>query len=294
MTDHDKIIIEIARQIKNRDIHATLSDYRIFNGLLVKFIDSLHSVGLELPYWQPYFETHCMKFVLLNSSLIKEFEGINFTRPDNNKEHRTYNISALYLLARANIETFLLIKYLYFNTQNDEQGAFRHTLYEWSGLKTRQNFKATALENITKKGIEKKYIEQHELNLIQNKYFLGLPEYKRKDIIKSGRAKEISWKDIVKESGLEQNFHHSTWEFYSNYAHSEQIEAMQLKELFQDPTKLNDKVYITLNCTIIYEAILLLDLKNKYKELQTIFDALPLDQKAKIDFWKEFGTKFKM
>jgi hypothetical protein len=294
VTDRNKIILEVARQMDQKDIEATISDYKSFNGLFVKFIDTLHSEKMECPIWQPYLATHLFKFSLLNSSLIKEFEGVSFNRPDNNGEYKTYNVSALYLLSRATIETFLLVNYLYFNYKDESQGIFRYFLYEWSGLKTRQNYIATHPETIAKKASEKTTIEDLENGIKLNTYFLSLPDYKRKNIINSGRAKEISWKEIVSESGLEQSSHFSNWEFYSNYAHCEQIEAMQLKELFQSQQKINDNVYHTLNCTIIYEAILILNLKNKYKQFEEIYDAQSLSLKTKIEFWAKIGIEFKI
>lgn len=294
MIERNKIILEVARQIDQKDLKATIADYKAFNALLVKFVDTLHSEKMQCPFWQPYLETHLFKFALLNSSLIKEFEGINFTRPDNNQDHKTYNVSALYLLARTTIETFLTIKYLYLNFKNEQQGILRYTLYEWSGLKTRQNFIATQPDTIAKKADEKLTIDQLENIINQNTHFLSLSEGKRKDIIKNARAKEIGWQEIVTESGLEKSFHHFNWEFYSNYAHSEQIEAMQLKALFNNPTKIHDSVYHTLSCTIIYEAMLLSDLKNKYREFENVFNSLPLDLRTKIDFWATFGVTCNM
>jgi hypothetical protein len=208
--------------------------------------------------------------------------------------HQQNALSALYLLARSNIETFLLIKYLYINFKSEEQGIFRYTLYEWSGLKTRQNFLATLPDTIVKKADEKKTIEQLENIINQNTYFLSLPPFKRKDILKTGRAKEISWKEIVIESGLDQNFHFAIWEFYSNYAHSEQIEAMQLKALFLNPSEMHASVSHTLNATIIYLAMLISDLKNKYIEFNTVFNAQSLDIIVKINFWTKFGIDSKM
>lgn len=294
MTDRNKIILEVARQMDQKDIEATISDYKSFNGLFVKFIDTLHSEKMQCPIWQPYLATHLFKFSLLNSSLIKEFEGISFYRHDSNGEYKTYNVSALYLLSRATIETFLLVNYLYFNYKDESQGIFRYFLYEWSGLKTRQNYIAMHPDSIAKKASEKTTIEDLENGIKLNTYFLSLPDYKRKNIINSGRAKEISWKEIVSESGLEQSSHFSNWEFYSNYAHCEQIEAMQLKELFQSQQKINDNVYHTLNCTIIYEAILILNLKNKYKQFEEIYDAQSLSLKTKIEFWAKIGIEFKI
>lgn len=294
MTDRNKIILEVARQMDQKDTEATILDYKSFNGLFVKFIDTLHSEKMECPIWQPYLATHLFKFSLLNSSLIKEFEGVTFNRPDNNGEYKTHNVSALYLLSRATIETFLLVNYLYFNHKDESQGIFRYFLYEWSGLKTRQNYIATHPDSIAKKASEKTTIEDLENGIKLNTYFLSLPDYKRKNIINSGRAKEISWKEIVSESGLEQSSHFSNWEFYSNYAHCEQIEAMQLKELFQSQQKISDNVYHTLNCTIIYEAILILNLKNKYKQFEEIYDAQSLSLKTKIEFWAKIGIEFKI
>lgn len=294
MNVRNKIIIEVAKQIEQKDIEATISDFKSFNSLFVKFIDTLHSEKMECPIWQPYFATHLFKFSLLNSSLIKEFEGINFSSPDNNDEYKTYNISALYLLSRATIETFLLLNYLYFNYKDESQGIFRYFLYEWSGLKTRQNYIATHTESIAKKASEKTTIDDLENGIKLNTYFLSLPNHKRKSIINSGRAKEINWKEIISESGLAQSFHFSNWEFYSNYAHSEQIEAMQLKDLFQNPQKTNDNVYHILNCTIIYEAILISNLKIKYKQFEKIYDTQSLDLKTKIKFWANLGIAFKI
>ncbi len=123
MTERNKIILEVVRQINQKDIEATILDYKSFNCLFVKFIEMLHLGKMECPIWQPYFATHLLKFSLLNSSLIKEFDGISFSIPSKNDDHKTYNISALYLLSRATIETFLLLNYLYFNYQDESQGA---------------------------------------------------------------------------------------------------------------------------------------------------------------------------
>ncbi len=293
MTERDQIILEVVRQMDEKDIVSIISDYKSINSLFMKFIDTFHSEKMECPIWQPYLSTHLLKFSLINSSIIKEFEGVSFTKLDHNIEHKTYNISALYLLSRATIETFLLISYLYLNNENESQGIFRYFLYEWGGLKSRQNYIAILPENIDKKASEKTTIEDLENGIKQNTYFLSLKDYKRKDIIKSGRPKEINWKEIMTESGLEKSFHFSNWEFYSNYAHSELIEAIQLKELYLNPIKLNESVYHTLSCTIIYETILLSNLKNKYKEFENVYESQSLELKTKIDFWTKIGIDLK-
>jgi hypothetical protein len=294
MNEKNKIILEISRQQEDKDIASTILDYKSTNDLLIKFIDTLHNEKMECPIWQPYLATHLLKFSMLNSSLMKEFEGINFNIPSKNIEYKTYNISALYLLCRANIETFLLIKYLYLNNRDESQGIFRFFLYEWSGLKTRQKYPATDPENIAKKASEKETIEDLENGIKQNSYFLSLKDYKKKDILKSNRAKEINWNEIMVESELEKSFHFSNWEFYSNYAHCEQIEAMQLKDLYQNPINLKEIVYTALSSTIIYEAILISNLKNKYKQFENVYDSQSLELTTKIDFWTKIGFKLKI
>jgi hypothetical protein len=64
--------------------------------------------------------------------------------------------------------------------------------------------------------------------------------------------------------------------------------------LFLEPSKMHASVYHTLTCTIIYEAMLLSDLKNKFKEFESVFNMQPLDLTVKIDFWTKFGIDFKM
>jgi len=111
MNERERVLNEFLRKYKEKDILGLIEDYKIFNQTLIKFIDTLHSKKVAPKIWQPYFETHLFKFSLISASLIREFEGTKIKSLGDEDEVKTFNISALYLLARAQIETFFLIKY---------------------------------------------------------------------------------------------------------------------------------------------------------------------------------------
>jgi len=161
-------------------------------------------------------------------------------------------------------------------------------------LNSRQKFSATIPEIIAKKEEEKHTINQLENLIRQNPYFITLPGFKKKDIFNTGRAKEKGWKEIISESGLDKNFHNANWEFYSNYAHSEQIEAMQLKALFLNPKEFNSNIHHTIICTMPYDAMLIYELQKEFPAIQDVYKKLPSELIHKIEIWNIFGISCKL
>jgi hypothetical protein len=47
--EKNKIILEIARQMDEKDLILTVSDYKSINALFMKFIDTLHYEKIECP-----------------------------------------------------------------------------------------------------------------------------------------------------------------------------------------------------------------------------------------------------
>ncbi len=285
-----KILLEIVRQFDQKDITSVLADYKVINNFLGDCMNELHTAKITITFWQEYFETHLFKFNLLNSSLIQEFEGIEIPGSININHKKTYNLSALYLLGRSQLETFFIIKYLYLNIKSDEHGAFRYFLYEYGGLCTRQEYPATTVEHKAKKNLEKKRIEDLKGILQTNEYFKSLPSHKQKAALNSKQPKEIGWTDIIKESGLD-DAHHMNWRFYSNYAHSEFIEAMQLKNFFLNPQNIVGTCFHTLTCFMMFPSMLIISLTDKYPVLKELFNAQSIDLKTKIEIWNIFGLE---
>ena len=49
-------------------------------------------------------------------------------------------MSSLYLIYRAQIECYLMLHYINLSLSNDDEGEFRYSMYQISGLNERQNY----------------------------------------------------------------------------------------------------------------------------------------------------------
>jgi|694.fasta_scaffold00101_99 hypothetical protein len=276
-----------------KDIKSTLIDFRLINNFLGDCIDQLHSHQVAVAFWEEYFETHLFKFNLLNASLIREFDGIEVPATKNAVKTKTWDISALYLMARSQLETYFILKYLYLNVTSDDQGAFRYFLYEYGGLCIRQEYSATTPEHIAKKKFEADRIEELKTILQNNSYFQTLPDYKQKDLLNRQRPKEIGWSEIISESGVDE-IYFNNWKYYSNYAHSEFIEAMQLKSFFLNPSRIPGTIHHTLVSVMMFPSMLITSLVVKYPILKTLLDNQTLELRTKIEIWNKFGLDHSM
>lgn len=283
-----KTSLKVAAQLDAKDNKAILRTYRSINNLLFRMIDEMHKLRIPIVQWQEYFEIHLTKFAVMNASLIKEFEGVSFKLMKGSKTPKIHNISAIFLLNRSQMETFFIIKYLYFNAKTEDQGSFRNLLYKYSGVSQRQKFPANLETSKKTKNEEGVIAEQLKTEIENNVYFKTLPTKIKNHFMSKFLAKEIGWPKIIEECGINREYHHQYWEYLSNYAHSEQIEAMQLIHMIQE-NETHQKVHLALIHSIIWDAMLVSDLFNKYSTLQNMFDSVSVELIFSIKIWTKIG-----
>jgi hypothetical protein len=283
-----KTSLKVAAQLDGKDNKAILRTYRSINNLLFRMIDEMRKLRIPIVQWQEYFEIHLTKFAVMNASLIKEFEGVSFKLVKGSKTPKIHNISAIFLLNRSQMETFFIIKYLYFNAKTEDQGAFRNLLYKYSGISQRQKFPANLEKNKKTKEEEGLIAVQLKTEIENNTYFKTLPKEVKNHFMSKCLAKEIGWPKIIDECGINKNYYHQYWEYLSNYAHSEQIEAMQLIHMIKE-NETYRSVHLALIHSIVWDAILVTDLFNKYPSLQNMFDSVSVELIFSIKIWTKIG-----
>ncbi len=222
-------------------------------------------------------------------SIHKLFQGTTISGIEN-KEFNYHDASSIYLLQRALIENYLTFHYLNIDNISEDQAMYRFHLYEMSGLQRRQIFPAKELEHKSKQQKEKIEIEELEKLIQKNKYFNTLSSSDKKYIIKNIPSKEKSWEYLLKEGPLHEMFLY-TWKLYSNYAHSEMIEAIQLKEYFNNNEAFDESLFFALQQVNILSSVLVTDLLSFDPIINSEYDKIDNNIKLSVRFWNELGRK---
>ena len=120
--------------------------------------------------------------------------------------------------------------------------------------------------------------------LKENVYFLKLEEKRRRSILKDKPAKIFGWKKIVADSEINGDIFIKEWALYSNYAHSEFLSLMQMKDYYSNRDLLFNTRDHLLFSTLILSAAYISDIIVTYEQIKAKFEALTEQQKDCIKF----------
>lgn len=108
-----------------------------------------------------------------------------------------------------------------------------------------------------------------------------------------GIPRTISWSDLLSKSSINTKLLDGYYKLYSNYAHSEFVSIMQLKQMnlnIASPTAI-DNLTSTLNNIRIINFVLINIFLQKFEESKEIYERFDDRTKYIIDFWNSFATK---
>lgn len=291
-SDKDKILLTIADNETKRNIDFFKEHIEKVSTLIVTISERLSAEKVNLKRHEEFYELHYFKFVLQTLSLKHLFEG---TPVKSIKVgHSLYDQSTIYNSTRALIETSLTINYLYYNHKSEDQATFRYLLYIASGLNNRQSYPATTKENKDKKEVEKAEIEKILAEIKSNAYFNSLPSYKQNSILGKLQAFEIGMEQNISESGLDTGIFHTIWRLLSNYAHSEYIEAMQLRGYIYNISSHNDSMYNDYRLCFMLNCYQIVKMTEHFELAQVVFEEQTLEIKTIIDFYNKLLLGIKL
>jgi hypothetical protein len=292
MTTREHYLVQIYSQFKARDFEQHLNDFNVLIELLNDLQDSIYHGKSSLKPWRTNLEILIAKFSILCSSISQISAGTKIKA--RGKEIVIYDISSVYVLSRSLIVSYLIINYLNFTPSTDEQGEFRNDLYALAGLSHRQDFDTIIEEGKKKKAEEKAEIEQLIKRINKNIYFKSLATDKRKRLMKDRPAKEISWENLLKTARIQNREYLLVWKLYSNYAHSEYLSSIQLKEYLNDVMSMKRTVLTSLVQNIATLSILILDITDNFLSARLKFNVTKQETRTKVEFWGGLGRTNKM
>lgn len=248
----------------NLEFEAIVQAFEKINNSTIKLIDGLSKHKEEKKYIHTDIESKFIRIVLANKSILNSVEGVTFVV--NQQERKIIDIFSIYSLTRMQIESFLMIYYLYFDEIDLIERVFRYDIYKLKGLKKQSTFPVNNKENRVKKEKIISEIEELELKIQDSEFYKKLTIKEKHDFLNSSFAKIIKPEILYKKSGLNNSKIDLAWSLYSNHIHSEHIGDRQYNVIYKSEDLINETAItvVTLNCIIT--AKLCLYLKNEFPD----------------------------
>ena len=137
------------------------------------------------------------------------------------------DVSSITAVARAALEAFLTFHHVFVAPTSEEVRDFRYWAWLLSGLCERQRFPATEPKHQEQKGNEKRMIEELHSKLVRNSQFTKLSRSQKKNV-KKGRWRLSGWKELARDTGLNELHASTIYGYLSGYAHSDSLSVLQV------------------------------------------------------------------
>jgi hypothetical protein len=139
MKSIDEINEDLIKEHFKTDLKIALQDFQETVDLLSDLFFQMGDAKIELESWQELFEAQLVKFIYLSGSMIKLASGTPIKNFRQANEISNFDINALYIIARSQIECYLMFYYSQINISSNDEGEFKYYLFVLSGLTHRQN-----------------------------------------------------------------------------------------------------------------------------------------------------------
>ncbi|PXW13607.1 hypothetical protein C8D70_10810 [Chryseobacterium sp. CBTAP 102] len=291
MTDKDKI--ETLFEIASTDLPIIKNHLDVIVKTLADLIQLYkNEINPDLDFGEAYIETLNIKILLATNTALQLANGQNLKVLD--KEIQVIDISSLYVVARTIIECFLTIEYLFINDILQAERDFRFKLWKIAGYMMRQQaINDSNKIHSAKIESEKEEIDKLKKDVKESEFYSQLSKQEIWKLDAFGIPRTLSWSKLLNKSSINNNLLDGYYKLYSNYAHSEFVSIMQLKQMnlnTTSPVAIDNLTYTLNNIRIINCVVINLFLQ-KFDQSKEIYERFDAKTKYIIDFWNSFATK---
>jgi hypothetical protein len=285
-------VLEIFNVHQTRDIHSLVTAMGEMLWVLNKLNHSMFEDKITIQPWQKNLEIQVFKFSTMCFTLGDISKGSDTILLHRTKVTKRYDITTLYISARALIELYLTIHYLNFDIGEPIQAQFRSDLYEWSGFIRRQEM---YVNMNSKEALEQKESERLEYEALyrkinNNTYFLSLDKETRNRLIKTRQAREYKWETIIERRAIRKESFLKMWKLYSNHAHSEHIGNMQFNGSIMEPQKNPTMVFNTIIHTIFLVTFIIDDFRKAFPSANKVYEQIEYKIRHRIEYYYKIAT----
>jgi hypothetical protein len=243
---------------------------------------------VKLDQWEVFIETLIKRIIYASKSVLDLSKGTKITSVRSKVSMEIVDYPSIYVLVRSIIEGFLTLEYLYFNEIEKDERKFRFRLWEVSGLRSRQAYKPHFHQDlIEKQKIEKERIEELMKVIRSSPYYSKLKQQQIWKLDNYGLPRMDGWQKLIQQSCLNQGFYEMIYSLFSNYAHSEFLSMIQLKESNQwvSDKDNSEKVELAQSFVRMINAVIISKLKESYKSAEIVYNSLPTSLLKSIEMW---------
>ncbi len=252
--------------------------------------NALYEAKVEDERWKIYVEVVVGKFIFHSMTMADMLEGTVFKSKFLQKPTSIIDLGSLFVFSRVLIENYLMYYYLYVLPKSNEEGRLQFDLYHISGLANRQKYYVGNKEQMRQKQNETKRIEVIRERIKVNPFFEKLKKsHKEQCLKKSPKPMFCTWTDLIALSDLDTEIFESAWRLYSNYAHSEYLSMMQLKEYMKDYRLAQKEAFTVLKSSIWLTCSLIKNFMKFRKILEDTYNGLDNETQKLIDLYYESG-----
>jgi hypothetical protein len=273
------------------EFQIVLSDHLELLDILCYLANTLFEKKIKDEPYKYYSETLAFKYNYHALNLNSLLKGTRQISKIFNFDQIVYDMSSAYIIQRSLLEAYLTFYYLYVQPVTDSESRCKWLVYQIAGLNSRQDFKSDYIDYKLKIETEKDIINKCTEELKCNEYFKSLPESKRKEILKAKPAKIIGWQQLFKTSDIKSELFLKAWRLYSNYAHSEYLSLIQVREYRQGAPEFISAIQSTAFTSLILTSIFITNFRKLYKEVDDNFSTLNRDQLDCVNLLDSIGRE---
>ncbi|MDA3912180.1 MAG: hypothetical protein PF448_12565 [Bacteroidales bacterium] len=281
---------EIINFQDKKDLNKGIKFIQIATDALFQIVQSLKDKNVKPNYHLKTLEGKYFRFGLTNHSYITLVKGTSYKLLD--KQAYTPDIFSMISLTRMQIESYLVMHYLFFDKVPELEMDLRSDVYMMHGLRKQLNFRLEKPTEDNKKQVLKVESELNEVisHLKKNKLFINASESKRKKYLKPPNPKLIKTKDLHKNAGLTKLRMDDLWALYSNHVHAEYISDRQFNTIYKDrnSASLLNSVALQETFILMLTSKLIVNISKTFECTHSEYNKLGNDAKTIIETWESF------
>lgn len=288
MNEKLRHLLEIYLASINDDFGKRIEHFELITSSLFNLTQSLFDNKEQIQYCQRELEGKLFRFCLANHSLIDLIKGNDLTWKDG--KTKIGDIFSINSIMRMQIESYLIMYYLFFDEISETERNFRYDIYKLHGLQKQLNFKTPIETAEKKKDLEKINLEMDDAlaNIKNSPIYINASEKEKQAYLNPKYAKLIKSEVIFRNSGLNDLRIGDMWQIYSNYAHAEHISDRQYNTLYGVTKSIVDNCSLVLTVSSVMTSKLILNFKELFESVETEYSKLDSASKHHIEFWNIF------
>jgi hypothetical protein len=285
--------VNINSHILNRIDSEKLSDrilllQELTNGLFL-ITQSLFENKVKIEYHQMELEGKLHRFGIGNHSIIKLLEGTNYKLIET--DISAIDIFSIYSIMRQQIESFIILFYLIFDTVDDSEKDFRYDVYKLHGLLKQSKYKAHSEATIALKNEILNDIKAIKINIENTSIFKSASKKEQTQYLNPTRPKLEKPENLFRKSGIKQIRLLDVWNLYSNYAHSEHISDRQYNSFFKKNESMNNMLLSVLNQCSELTTKLIRFMADSFEAAELTLEKMDNEVRVQVKVWEDIIEK---